>query len=256
MLPRAFELAVLPGHPAHGYPGHHAPPRIPAHQTHHTGASYSTDQIEQLRQQVSSQMDAANLAIQGCSAMSATDVTAWNGIYSTWQAFNTKLQGCTQYGGSGTAVPSVLSCSDFSTGFPFYQWSPTDLNNYAAQANGYQQRVKQACPSYQPPPVPIPVPPIPQPSPAPGPSPSGPGQPGWLCTNIGIGCPAGAPTDTWATAVKWIAIFGILGLTLWYVGPLVAAIAGGTAGAIQRRARGTVGGMGGEEYSMRPQAYM
>lgn len=208
-LPTRFEIVVPP----------------PAHRMEMTGASATSGEMQALEQQVSSAMDSANAAVLACPTMSPTAVTQWNGIYQAWQTWDANLQPCIQGMPAGDVVPPDIQCiSSFGL-----TWASAyaKLNSYLGTANSWQQQVKAACPNYNPP------------SPGPSGQPSTPGGNSWLCATLGLGCSAptggSASTSDWSTAVKWVAILGVVGLAAWYIGPFIAAAMGFGVSAIKRR---------------------
>lgn len=102
-------------------------------------------------------------------------------------------------------VPSLGVLTDpLGTGRGQY-WD--DMNGMLVQVNQWQDRVSAQCGNISPPPKP------PEP-------------------------PNGGGSGDWATAIKWVAILGLAGLTLYFVGPVVAAAAAALAGGIRRRTEG------------------
>jgi hypothetical protein len=218
MLPSQFELQVVQSNPGIG--AHYAGPQ-------HLAGAVTTDDIIALEQQVSAVMDATNVAVQGCAQMQQSDVTAWNGIYQEWQTWDGNLKPCIAYSGPSVSPPDLSCMMNFGWNWTSAQ---TQLNKYASQANAYQLRIKSACPSYQPTPTPVP-----------NPSGGGGQSSSWLCKTFGWNCttaPAGGGTD-WSTTIKWVAVFGIIAVAAWYIGPLIATVAGVGAGAIRKRATGS-----------------
>jgi len=215
-LPRQFQLVITP-----------------SGQTEMTGANAAGD-VQDLEGQVSALMDATNGAVMGCAAMAPSDVQAWNGIYSAWQTFDQDLQSCIAGVPADQYAPPTVSC-EFTYG---RNWATalSKLKSYQSQASAWQARVHAACANYQP-------------LPGPASQPSGGGttaQGSWMCRTFGFGCgAAGAPADAsaaasssvgWPDAIKWAAILGIIGITVWYIGPFIATVAGVGAGAIRKRA--------------------
>lgn len=161
--------------------------------------------------------------------------------YSAWTSWNQSLTAClsnvepTQY-----APPDVQCISSFGL-----NWGSaySQLKSRQQDSVTWQNRVKGACPSFQP--SPAPSPPGPQNPVTPGGGGGG-GAPSqsWLCTTLGINCGSGSsPSDSssvgWPDALKWMAILGIGAMVVWYIGPLIATIAGVGAGAIRKRASGS-----------------
>ncbi len=225
-LPRQFELVVVPA------------PAVAGGMVHMTGAMNTAGDIQTLQAQVSAAMGATDAAVGACAGMTATDRTTWQGLYSGWQAWNQTLSGClssvpaTQY-----APPDVQCISSFGI-----NWGSaySKLQGYQQDTATWQNRVKAACPSYQPSPTPAPPGPQGPSSPStPGGGGAPPAVPSWLCSTFGIGCGgAASPASqtTWADAIKWSAILGLGLVAAWYVGPLIATVAGVGAGAIRKRA--------------------
>ena len=205
-----------------------------------TGAVNTAGAIQTLLTQVSGAMDATDAAVSACASMAATDVTTWQGLYSGWQTFVQSLSGCLSNVPADQYAPPDVQCIS-SWGL---NWGTaySQLQSYQADTVTWQNRVKAACPAYKPSPTPSPSGPS---------SPSTPGGGGgggagpsesWLCTSLGINCSdsgSGAPTTGWPDAIKWGAILGLGLLVVWYVGPLIATIAGVGAGAIRKRASGS-----------------
>jgi hypothetical protein len=198
----------------------------------HVGSTNTAGAISSLLAQTSAAMDATNAAVLGCASMAATDVTTWQGLYSGWQSFASSLAACLQGLEATQYAPPTVQCIS-SWGL---NWGTaySQLQSYQADTVTWQNRVKAACPSYQP--APPPAPPGPSSPSTPGGGSGAPSQ-SWLCTTTGIGCSDGG--SEWPTAIKWAAIAGIGLLAAWYLGPLIATIAGVGAGAIRKRASGS-----------------
>ncbi len=95
---------------------------------------------------------------------------------------------------------------------------------WEAQLANWQAQLATACPQ-----APGPAPPgIAQYNP---PGPGGATPPSWLCTTFGIGC----EESSWASTIKWLAILGVIGVTVWYTGPLIATLVGAASTAVRRR---------------------
>jgi hypothetical protein len=213
-LPRRFEIVVT------------APVSQAVRQQ--TGANVAGD-VSTLETETSGAMEATNVAVIGCTALALGDAQAWATIYGAWQTFDQDLQGCLANVPAGQYAPPTVTCW-MAYGM---NWASaiTKLKSYQSQAQAWQARVHAACPSYNPLPVVV----NPQQPPAPAGA-------GWWCNNLGWGCggatPAGSSSVGWPDAIKWGAILGIIAVAAWYIGPLIATVAGVGAGAIRKRASG------------------
>jgi hypothetical protein len=223
-LPSRFELVVTP-------------PSGRAQRIHMTGAVNTAGAIQTLLTQVSAAMDATDAAVSGCTSMAPTDITTWQGLYSGWQTFNQSLSGClSNVPADQYAPPDVQCISSFGL-----NWGTaySQLQSYQQDTVTWQNRVKAACPAFQPAPTPTPSGPT---SPTtPGGGGGGAPQQSWLCTSLGLNCQSGDSGGSsvgWPDAIKWGAILGLGLLVVWYVGPLIATVAGVGAGAIRKRASG------------------
>ena len=219
-LPSRFEIIVRPS-------GH----------TEMSGAVNTAGAIQTLLTQVSGAMDATDAAVAACSSKAPTDVTTWQALYSGWQTFNQSLAACLSGVPTDQYAPPDVQCIQ-SWGM---NWGTaySQLQSYQQDTVTWQNRVKAACPAFNPSPAPTP------------PGPSSPNTPGgggggapsqsWLCTTLGINCSNadGTPATGWPEAIKWTAVLGIGLIAVWYLGPLIATIAGVGAGAIRKRASGS-----------------
>ncbi len=229
-LPAKFEIVVSP-----------------SRSYDHTGALAAAH----LEPQVSALMDSTNMAVAACTALSPSDATAWAGVYMSWKAFDKAYKDCT----SGEAFLHPLECFQLGMAGDV----STQLAAFQQTAQQWQARVASACPGIQPTPSPVPGS-----TPTPGGQQPGcgmldtilgrcPQMPcGWWDSMLGR-CqqaqPASASTS-WAGAVKWVAILGVLGVAAWYIGPFIATAAGVlTAGAGKVKRRIESGGPGGAEYA-------
>lgn len=230
---------------------HGLPPKFeivvpPSRSYDHTGALTAS----QLEQQVSALMDATNMSVAACAALAPSDVTAWQGVYASWKAFDKAYKDCT----SGSAFLNPLECFQLGMAGDV----ATQLGVFQQTAQQWQARVAAACPSIQPTPIP-----------SPAPAPTSPQQPGcgfvdtllgrcaqtpcgWWDSMLGR-CQQPQPVDTgtsWASAVKWVAILGVIGVAAWYLGPFIATAAGAlTAGAGKVKRRIESGAPEGAEYA-------
>lgn len=208
MLPRTFVMDVAP------------PVRT------HAGARESD--VASLDALINAQVEATNTMVLACSALQPPDVTAWGGVYQAWQALHNdwlafKVQ---QDRISWIDVPGILAAQAVDAQYIDKMNAGVSGQSFLVWTRVYQTKVTAMCPGI--------LPPVQPPTPGQPPKPTA----SWLCSTFGIGCSNGAPpapTDTWPTAIKWIAIAAIVGVALFYVGPAVAAAAGLAAAKMRER---------------------
>lgn len=236
-LPKTFEIVVT---------------RRPQRQQ--VGGPSATQGLET---QVSAAMDAADLAVGACTAMSPSDVTQWQGIYSAWKAWQAQYDKCS---GLSLVVPwTDVECVAFWSGLQ--SGGAGNLQQYQQVAAQWQARVAQMCPNYSPPPGGPGSPSGPQPPAPSGGGGGGSGHPqcGFLDTLLGrcqqqsqqpcgwfdslLGRCNQQDTTSWPGAIKWVALFGVFALAAWYAGPVLAAVGGAVAGGIRQRGAGEFGNM-------------
>lgn len=225
-LPSRFELVVRPD----------------ASVRHHTGGAVDEGTVVALDASIGGQIDATNTMVQACAAMAPADVEAWNGVYQAFQAVRSDWLAWKKQADSISAWDVVSTIAAKFTNGQFVDRYNAGVNgqSFLEAARVTQTKATMACPSLQgtvPTPAPTPAPSTPSSSnTAPPTGPAG----SWLCTTFGINCtpaaPSAPPSTGWPDAIKWGAILGLGLLAMWYVGPLIATIAGVGAGAIRKRA--------------------
>jgi hypothetical protein len=203
-------------------------------------AGASEADVVSLDDTIGSQMDATNAMVLACAAVPTAQVTSWNGIYAAWQSLHNDWAA---WKAQEDSIPSIDLPSQLEAAVVNGQYI-TKMNagqngqSFLNWAKTYQTIVTAACSNIVPPPQPPPAP-VNPPGP---PTPAGP-QGSWLCTTFGINCSPSTPsTDDgtdWPTALKWGAILGLALVAAWYVGPLIATLAGVGAGAVRKRASGS-----------------
>jgi hypothetical protein len=167
----------------------------------------SSDDVDNTIALLAPTLDALNASIKACGAFPASDLAAWNAVVVQWHALTAEWD----QDKAGSVSPGPIY------GAGILQRADT-IRALMAQ---YSAILDKACPGQG---VPVPQPQAP-----------GGGQPAgsWLCRTLGVGCATSA-----ADAIKWAAILGVVGVAAWYLGPLIATVAGVGAGAIRKRVEG------------------
>jgi len=171
----------------------------------------STD-VDELYSNTSAQIRALDAAISACPGISAADRTAWTGYKQGWTT------------GSGSWA-QVKSSTTPRLPFTYLTELLAVDKTYNAMLAVSQQvptwwaKLQTAgCNATPPPGIPTS------------------GQCGWFDSMLGR-CSAPTASPEWASAFKWVAILGIVGLAAWYLGPLVSAAAGAFAHDTGSRSR-------------------
>lgn len=187
--------------------------------------------VQELYLQVGPQMDATNAAVQACGAMNPADVTVWQGQYAAWQSLQHSYE-------TDRSAWVQLATLGLASVFQIYYYEDK-FRGYLQTAAVWQQRVKLACPTYQPPPGP-PTPPSPSPPPAGGSPPDGADKP-WLCTAFGWNCPeapkgGGGDAAPWARAAIFISLAVMVVAGAWLLAPALGVAVG--AARLHQASRG------------------
>lgn len=101
-----------------------------------------------LEASIDAQMQATNVAFQGCTTVAPADLTSWAGFYSEWLAEKEKIDSYVSAGwwNLGAKIAEVAQVSTFYG----------ELQGYGEQLKVWQSRLAQSCPNYTPPPSPLP----------------------------------------------------------------------------------------------------
>lgn len=218
-LPSAHQAAV--GHGGVEERTEHMMGRDVAAAAHQAGLVTVAD-VESLYAQTDAAMEATNQAIQACTALSADDRTSWQGQYAAWQAIKSDYQ---SYHSSSLQWLSLGSV--YAAYLLKLSWFQDRMTALQQQIPVWQQRIAMACPGYVPPPATAPPP---APGGGGGAGPPG-GQPSWICSTFGWGCPKPASSDdsgaAWSTTILVVAVVVGLVAGFWFFSPVVGAYLAG-----------------------------
>jgi hypothetical protein len=175
----------------------------------HTGASTDSHaQLQSFDTQLGGAMDALNAVMVSCTALPASDATAWAAFYSSWQTLHKH---------AGSALGSWSSWNMATNIILSSQYSDILAQEQAMQSQlaAWQQKAKGFCAGYTPTPL----------QGSPGPGAAGGGSSGSWFSSLFSTTPdtggGGGDKTTWATSVKWVAIAAITIGVIWFVAPFL-----------------------------------
>ena len=131
----------------------------------------TVDDIVQIAAETDGQMTSANTAVAACSAMSASDVQAWAGVYTAWQSVYATWQ--QQYQFLQSAPFGTQTIGQVAS-LPFLPAIQAQMNGFAQGLEGptgWKAKIHAACPTTY-----VPPPPIVKPVEIPGDGPGGVGK--------------------------------------------------------------------------------
>ena len=115
----------------------------------------TVDDIVQLAAEVNGQMVSTNTAVQACSAMDASDVQAWQGVFAGWQSVYGVWQQQYQF---LQQTPFGTQTIGQLASLPFLPSIQAQMNGFAQQLegpDGWKAKIVKACPTTYTPPPPV-----------------------------------------------------------------------------------------------------